>query len=109
MSNTDTLENKVQLATLQWLRANDYYCWRNANLTLKVKGKYLTNPYNKAGLGDIMVVLPGGKHLEIEIKRTTGGRQSVDQAIHERRLNALGAYYLLANSLDEVKRFLSTI
>jgi len=109
MSNTNTLENKVQLAILKWLKAKDYYCWRNSNLTRKIQGKYISNPYSKAGQGDIVVVLPGGKHLEIECKRTVGGRQSVDQVMHERRIKALGGYYLVAKSLDEVKAFLSTV
>ena len=99
----------MQLAILKWLRDKDYYCWRNANLTLKVKGKYISNPYGKTGQGDIVVVLPGGKHLEIECKRAVGGRQSVDQAIHERRIKSLGGYYLVAKSLEEVKAFLSTV
>ena len=100
-------ENKIQLQILKWLRENDYFCWRNANIQRYTEGKYVNNPYHKSGQGDIIVVLKGGQHFEIECK-TEKGKQSVVQAIHERRIKSLGGYYLVARSLEDVKTFLST-
>lgn len=101
-------ENKIQLAILKWLRENGYYCWRDANVQRVIKGSYINNPYHKSGIGDITVVLPNGKHCEIEVKTSTG-KQSVEQAQHERRIKALGAHYVVARSVEDVREFLSTI
>lgn len=100
-------ENLIQTKILKWLRANGYYCWRNANTQRFTQGKYINNPYHLSGQGDICVVLPNGKHFEIECKTATG-KQSVVQAQHERRIKALGGYYLVARSVEDVKHFLST-
>jgi hypothetical protein len=108
MSNTLELENKIQLKILKWLRDNGYYCWRNANLQRLVKGKYINNPYHISGLPDIICILEGGKYLGIECK-TTKGKQSVEQAQHERRVKALGGYYVVARSVKDVQEFLSTL
>lgn len=101
-------ENKIQLAILRYLRSNDYYCWRNANTQRFIAGKYINNPYHISGLPDIICILEGGKYLGIETKTETG-RQSVVQAMHERRIKSLGGYYLLARSLNDVKSFLAEI
>ena len=98
-------ENAIQLQVLKFLKSKGFFCWRNANVTPSVNGKYLYNPSNQPGQGDIIGVIPGsGKHLEVEIK-TPVGVQSPVQAIHEKRLTDEGAVYVLVKSLDEIKQW----
>lgn len=98
-------ENSIQLAVLKYLKSKGVYCWRNANVTPQRNGKYLYNPSNQVGLGDIIGVIPAsGKHLEVEIKTPTG-RMSTVQAIHEKRLNDEGAVYVLVRSKEEIEKW----
>ena len=57
----------------------------------------------RAGQADFRFVLPpSGRSAEIELKRTVGGRQSVDQAAWEAWITASGGLYAVARSEREV-------
>jgi len=96
-------ESDIQLKILKRLQANSIYCWRNGNLARydTKTHQYLSNPQHKAGVGDIIGLLPNGQHLEIEVKTATG-KQSPVQLIHQKRIEANGGVYLLARDIKTV-------
>jgi len=102
------VENRIQSAIIKKLQSNGVYCWRNSNAALydsklnNGRGGYRYNPQAKRGVADILGILPGGQHLEIEVK-TEAGKQSPDQAIHEKRVTELGGVYILARSVKDVE------
>jgi len=101
-------EASIQLKIIKFLQTNNIYCWRNANLTRydpKTK-QYLSNPQHKSGLGDIVGLLPDGRHLEIEVKKK-GGRQSPHQLIHQKRIEQNNGIYILAYDVKTVDNSLA--
>jgi hypothetical protein len=55
----------------------------------------------KAGVADLLFILPGGRIGCIELK-TDKGRQSPSQKDFERRMGELGTPYRVAHSIEEV-------
>lgn len=98
-----TPEGKIQSTIINHLRANGVYCWRNNNgATYDPKiNTYRSNPLAKRGVADIIGILPGGIHLEIEVKTKTG-KLSQEQAMHGKRVRGLGGTYIVARSVDDV-------
>lgn len=56
----------------------------------------------RAGVADLVFVLPGGRVGFIELK-AKDGRQNTEQAIFEQDVRALDAPYLICRSLAEVQ------
>jgi hypothetical protein len=54
------------------------------------------------GQPDIIAILPGGVFCGIEVK-TPKGRQSPDQILFQKRLEAIGGRYILARSVTDVE------
>lgn len=96
-------ESQIQTAILKKLQSKGFYVWRNNNgATYDHRiGGYRHNPYARRGVADIIGVLPDGRHLEIEVKTKTG-KQSPDQAIHQKRVEELGGLYILARSVKDI-------
>lgn len=59
------------------------------------------------GAADLTGVLACGKRLELECKRD-GGKQSKDQQVFQRVMEALGALYAVVHSADEAQRVLDS-
>lgn len=59
-------------------------------------------------MADIIGVLPDGRHLEVEVK-TAKGKQSPEQAIHAKRVTALGGVYILARDVPDVDILLDRV
>lgn len=66
-------------------------------------GINISNPYVMRGTPDIICVLEGGIFCGIEVK-TKIGRQSPEQILFQKRLEALGGIYILARSVADVQR-----
>ena len=99
-----TPEGKIQLAILKYLRANGIMCWRNQPMTYNAKlGIHISNPYVMKGTPDIICILKDGVFCGIEVK-TTKGRLSPDQILFEKRATLLGARYIVARSVEDVKQ-----
>jgi hypothetical protein len=100
-------ETTIQNRIITKLQSNGVYCWRNNNgATFDPKmnggrGGYRSNPQARKGVADIIGILPNGIHLEIEVKTETG-KQSADQAIHQKRVESLGGVYILARSVKDI-------
>lgn len=57
----------------------------------------------RAGVADLVFVLPEGRVAFLELKAPDNPRQSTDQAQFEEDVRALGAPYLICRSLAEVE------
>lgn len=68
---------------------------------VQAKRKNLTG--RKAGVSDLVVMLPNGKSLYIEMK-TLEGRQSESQKRFEKECEELGFDYYLCRSVEEFKQ-----
>lgn len=98
-----TPEGKIQLEILKFLRANGVFCWRAQPHTYNARlGIHVANPYAMPGQPDIIAILSGGQFCGIEVKTKTG-RQSADQVLFQKRVERLGARYIVARSIDDVK------
>jgi Holliday junction resolvase-like predicted endonuclease len=62
---------------------------------------HISNPYDMKGVADIICVLPEGKVAFVEVKTKTG-KQSADQVLFQKRVEALGAVYLVARCPQDV-------
>lgn len=98
-------EAQIQRASLEWLRANHFLCWRNGNQPTPIrKGKYITGFYRSdaftVGSPDVYVVLPDGRLSGLELK-SAKGKVSESQIVWMDRLLDTGADYCLARSVDE--------
>ncbi len=69
------------------------------------RGGYRFSSQGKRGVADIIGILPGGQHLEIEVKSTVG-KQSPEQMIHQKRVEELGGMYIVARSVKDINHLL---
>jgi len=104
-------ESQIQTKIIKQLQSKGVYCWRQNNAaTYDAKmnsgqGGYRASSQSKKGIADILGVLPGGIHLEIEVKSKIG-KQSPDQFIHQKKIEALGGVYVLARSVKDIEHIL---
>ena len=83
----------------EWLALNRYFAWPNQTGATKTGGRFIR--YGKPGSGDIIAVLPGGRHAEFEAK-TGGGTQRKSQRTHQKMVEAQGGFYLVFRSVDDL-------
>lgn len=114
------LEKDIQRVCLAWLKAAGVAAWRqNTGATHytdgsipafggSVAGKARRVAFGLRGAADITGILPGGRRLEIEIKRA-GGRQTADQRAYQEMIERNGGVYLLAHSLKELQDAMSKL
>ncbi|QDP67625.1 MAG: putative nuclease [Prokaryotic dsDNA virus sp.] len=100
-------ESKIQTKIIKHLQSRGVYCWRNNNAAIwdpklnNGRGGYRFSSQGKRGVADILGVLPGGQHLEIEVKSAVGV-QSPEQKIHQKRVEDLGGMYIVARSVKDI-------
>lgn len=58
------------------------------------------------GIADLIIWLPKGKAIMVEVKNSTGS-QSTDQIKIQQKLENLGGIYILVRSLDDFKQKIS--
>ena len=58
--------------------------------------------YGIIGAGDIIGILPGGRHFEIETKAGCGGRLSTEQQKQMADVRAAGGVYLVVHGVEEL-------
>lgn len=105
-------ESKLQQDIFNWYQNN--YCLKfheprgmifsipNGGTRNKLEAMTLKSTGLLAGASDLIVILPSGKILFIELK-TEKGIQSDAQKEFEERIKTLGFQYHLIRSLDEFK------
>jgi len=116
-------ESKIQQEIVMWF--NNTYCKLNDKPRLMIFSipnglslelpvaemrrvlAQMTNLGMKKGASDLMILLPGGKYLKVEVK-TEVGVQSDAQKEVQRQCEDLGGKYILVRSLEDFKKkFLS--
>lgn len=102
-----SLERPILRSILEALERRRYFHWR-ANSGMQViaatdtsKRKVIRGAI--AGTPDILVLLPGGRLLGLEVKSPTGTQQE-SQKLWQARAEALGAGYALVRSAAEALR-----
>jgi len=95
-------EGEIQLKILKHLRSKGVFCWRAQPHTYNARlGFHVSNPYAMPGQPDIICILEGGIFCGIEVKTKTG-KQSPDQILFQKRLEALGGVYIVARSVEDI-------
>jgi hypothetical protein len=103
-----TPEGRIQAAILTKLKKAGVFCWRNNNTATYDAKLGIYRAFNGTkGVSDIIAVLPGGQACFIEVK-TPKGRQSPDQILFQKRVECLGARYVLARSVSDVEKVIPT-
>ena len=59
--------------------------------------------YGIVGAGDIIGILPGGRHFEVETKAGKGGTLSSDQIERRRIVTEAGGLYIVVHSGEELR------
>lgn len=108
-------ETDLQRQVMDWLLASGVFCWRqnNGGVFDPVRKKFRRlSKYAKAGIPDIVGILPDGRFLGIELKRPPDGKRrpgtlenmlSDNQKDFIRDASNLGALCFVADSLETVK------
>ncbi len=99
----DVPEKDVLHDCLAWLEAHRIFCNRMNNGTFFLEGKWYS--YGIKGGGDILGILQGGKHFEIECKKGKGGRLSEAQQKRLRDVRAAGGIYYVIHGIPELEYY----
>lgn len=96
----DLLEAQVQNQVLCYLSAKKIYHWRQNTGSFKVNDRYIRS--GMKGISDILGILPDGRFLAIEVKRSKGGRVSPEQQAFLQAIKDNNGIALVINSLDQL-------
>ena len=98
----DLLESIVLKDCLNWLKKKRIFCNRHDSGAGDVSGAgYAT--YGIKGAGDIIGLLPNGRHFEIETKRGKGGRLSKGQQKRMKDIRANNGIYHVVHGISELE------
>jgi hypothetical protein len=89
---------------LEWLQLHGIYAWRQNTGAVKFKGdsgKDRFVKFGKAGISDILGILPGGRFLAIETKRADGN-VTVEQSEFLANIANRGGVALVARSVEDM-------
>lgn len=90
---------------LVWLRKHHILCNRHdAGTFQNDRGQWGT--YGIKSAGDIIGMLKGGRHFEIECKRGSGGRQSKGQQKRMRDVRDNGGLYFVVHGVSELEHYM---
>lgn len=111
----DVKENQVEKETIELLILNKIPTWKNAVLHGLFRA-FDEKPGNErpvktgtSGLADRSALLPNGKTLYWEAKRTIGGVQSKDQIEFEALCNEFNAPYLIVSHWMDMAEYLDAL
>ena len=97
-------EKQIQNAILREFGTRpDMRLWRQNTGAARVGRRFIR--FGVPGQADLTGILPGGRRLEIEVKSDTG-RQTDDQRNFQNMIERFGGLYVLARSVDDVRRAL---
>ena len=94
-------ESAVLSQCLAWLHVRGIFAWRNNIGAAKTEdGRFVR--FGIPGASDIIGVLPGGRFLAVECKRSTGGRVSDQQKAFLEKIEKAGGLAVIATSLEDL-------
>lgn len=102
-------EHNLQVAIIQYLRINHYYCFAipNGGRRDKVTGAMLKKEGVLAGVADIEILLPNGKAIFIELKNGKEGQQSKEQKSFENEVKLRGFEYRIWRTFKDCVDFVN--
>ena len=99
-------EHNIQVGIVQYLRLRGFEVFaipnggrRDAVTGAKLKAEGVT-----AGAADMIILLPIGNVLFVEVK-TAKGRQSPEQKAFQERVESLGFNYVIWRSVEDAEKF----
>lgn len=98
------LESQVLVLCKDWLRKHHILANRN-NVGAGAMGESGYYSYGIRNAGDIIGLLPNGKHFEIECKTGNGGRLSLGQQKRMRDIRANNGYYFVCHGVEELEYY----
>jgi len=95
-------EERIQFEIVMWLQKNGYWFFSVPNegardMTTRLKAMGL-----RPGASDLVVVLPQGRCLFVEVKSETG-LQRKEQKLFQEKVEERGHRYVIVRSLEDVK------
>ena len=102
----DLPESEVLKQCMTHLRAIGIMCNRNNTGSGDIHGTGQIYRYGIAGGGDIIGLLPTGKHLEIEAKKGKGGLLSPEQQRRKVDIETNNGIYLIVHGVAELSLLL---
>lgn len=100
-----TPEKEIQSEICKYLKAQGIFFWRN-NTGVAMYGNRRIR-YGAIGSPDILAIVKNGVLLGIEVK-TQAGRQNEAQKRFQESMEKAGADYILARSVEDVKKYFQT-
>jgi len=97
-------ESKIQVSICQWLQENGYYFFAVSNEAAgsnQVRSMQFVSMGLRAGVSDLVVVLPAGRVVFLEVK-APDGVQSDKQKKFQARVESMGHRYFIAKSVQDV-------
>lgn len=103
-------EHNFQVWTVNYLRWNSIYCFAVPNGGKRdVKtGAFLKKEGQLAGVADLILLLPGGEAIFVELKAGKN-RQQESQRLFQKNVEKLGFNYLLWNQPQDVIDFVKGV
>lgn len=102
-------EHNIQVGIVQYLRLRGFEVFaipnggrRDAVTGAKLKAEGVT-----AGAADMIILLPIGNVLFVEVK-TAKGRQSPEQKAFQERVESLGFNYVIWRSVEDAEKFINS-
>ncbi len=102
------LEAGVLKDCLKWLKIKGIFCNRHDTGAGDIAGVgYAT--YGIVGAGDIIGLLPNGKHFEIECKRGKGGRLTIRQQKRMKDIRKNNGLYFIVHGVQELQYYFAEL
>ena len=102
-------EHNIQVAIVQYLRLRGFevFAIPNGGRRDAVTGAKLKAEGVSAGAADLIILLPIGNVLFVEVK-TAKGRQSPEQKAFQERVEKLGFNYVIWRSVEDAEKFINS-
>lgn len=102
-------EHNIQVGIVQYLRLRgfDVFAIPNGGRRDAVTGAKLKAEGVTAGVADMIILLPFGNVLFVEVK-TAKGRQSPEQKAFQERVESLGFNYVIWRSVEDAEKFINS-
>ena len=102
------LESAVLKSCLGWLKIRHILANRHdAGTFQNDRGQWGT--YGIKNAGDIIGIMPNGIHLEVEVKKSNGGRLSAGQQERMAKVNEANGVYLVVHGVEELEFYMEKI
>ena len=98
-------EKYVVVKCIAWLRSRHIVCDRN-NTGVGQIGSSGIYAYGIKNGGDIIGIMPDGRHLEVECKRSNGGRLSAGQQQRMKKVREHNGLYFVIHGNAELEYYL---